>query len=194
MKLLDVVTGPWAIQPEKLLEIQAIYATHLRGDKIDLDAVEKRLGRPLGNEPQGYTIQDGVAVIPVQGVIAKRMNLMSQISGGASSEMIARDFNAALNDAQVTGIILAIDSPGGTVDGTQALADVIALARGVKPVIAYTDGAMCSAAYWIGASALEVYGGASTVQVGSIGVVASHTDVSGKEAALGIKTTEITAG
>ena len=61
MKLLDIVTGPWAIQPAKLLEIQAIYATHLRGDKIDLEAVEKRLGRPLNNEPKGYEIRDGVA-------------------------------------------------------------------------------------------------------------------------------------
>lgn len=50
MKLLDIVTGPWAIQPAKLLEIQAIYATHLRGDKIDLEAVEKRQVRLGGNK------------------------------------------------------------------------------------------------------------------------------------------------
>jgi signal peptide peptidase SppA len=194
MKLLDVVTGPWAIQPEKLLEIQAIYATHLRGEKIDLDAVEKRLGRPLNNATQSYEIRDGVAIIPIQGVIAKRMNLMSEISGGVSSEMVGRDIKQAISDPAITAIVLSIDSPGGTVDGTQALAAIVASARGVKPIAAWTDGCMCSAAYWIGASADAIFAAADTVQVGSIGVVASHTDISGKQAAAGIKTTEIAAG
>ena len=194
MRLLDVLTAPWAILPDKLVEIQAIYATHLRGDKIDLEAVEKRLGRPLNNEPKGYEIRDGVAILPVQGVIAKRMNLFSQVSGGTSSELIGRDFKQALADPNVEAIILAIDSPGGSVDGTQVLADTIAAARGKKPVVAWTDGAMCSAAYWIGAQADAVYAASDTVQVGSIGVVAKHTDVSVAESAQGLKTTEIVAG
>lgn len=194
MKLLDVVTGPWAIQPEKLIEIQAIYATHLRGEKIDIEAVEKRLGRPLNNEPKGYQIQDGVAIIPVQGVLGKKANLFTQVSGMASTEMIGNDFKAALNDPQVTGIVLAIDSPGGTVDGTQSLANLVASARGVKPVVTLASGAMCSAAYWIGASAAEAFISSGTDQVGSIGVVAGHKDISAAEAMQGVKTTEITAG
>jgi len=194
MKLLDVITSPWAIQPEKLLEIQAIYATHMRGDKIDIEAVEKRLGRPLANEQQAYEIRDGVAIIPVNGVLAKRANLMTQVSGMSSTELIGRDFKQALNDPAVQAIVLSIDSPGGTVDGTQALASIVSSARGVKPVATWADGCMCSAAYWIGAQADSAYIAADTVQVGSIGVVASHTDISGAQAAKGVKTTEITAG
>ena len=57
MKLLDVLTAPWAIEPAKLLEIQAIYATHLRGDKIDIEAGEKRPGRPLANEPKANVLR-----------------------------------------------------------------------------------------------------------------------------------------
>ena len=67
MKLLDIITAPWAIEPAKLLEIQAIYATHLRGEKIDIPAVEARLGRPLDNTQQkGYAIQDGVAILSLR--------------------------------------------------------------------------------------------------------------------------------
>ena len=171
MKILDILTSPWAIQPEKLLEIQAIYATHLRGDKIDIEAVEKRLGRPLANERQAYQNRDGVAVIALQGVIAKRMNLFAQISGGVSTELAAADIGSALADPAVHSIILHIDSPGGTADGT-----------------------MASAAYWIGSAAHQAYIADHTTQVGSIGVVASHTDVSGIEAQRGVKTTEIYAG
>lgn len=194
MKLLDIVTGPWAIQPEKLLEIQAIYATHMRGEKIDLEAVEKRIGRPLKNEAKGYEVQDGVAVVQVGGVLAKKMNLFAEISGGASYEMIGRDFNQALSDPSVQAIALVIDSPGGAVDGVQQLASMIRGAKGIKPVGAFADGTMSSAAYWLGAQADVIMAASETTVVGSIGVVASHTDISGQQAAQGIKTTEITAG
>lgn len=194
MKILDVLTSPWAILPDKLLEIQAIYATHLRGEKIDINAVEARLGRPLANEPQGYTVHGGVAVLPLDGVFAKKMNMMTQISGGISMEIAAQDFRHAMADPAVHSIVLAIDSPGGSVDGTQALASTIRDARGQKQVVAYADGMMASAAYWVGSAADEIVIGADTAQIGSIGVVATHVDVSGAETQRGVRTTEIVAG
>jgi signal peptide peptidase SppA len=192
--VLDVLTAPWAIQPEKLVEIQSIYATRLRGETIDIKAIEADIGRPLDNQPKPYTVIDGVAVLPLFGVISKRMNLFSQISGGVSTEMAIRDFNAAMEDPQVRTIVLQIDSPGGTVDGTQALADLVYQARGVKRVVALADGLMASAAYWIGSAAERIYMTDNTTHVGSIGVVTSHTDISGAEAKAGRKTTEIYAG
>ncbi len=194
MKLADIVNGYWAITPDMLTEIQGIYATHLRGDKIDIAKVEAALGRPLANSQQGSVVQDGVAVISVQGAIAKKMNLMSEISGGASSQVIANDFAAAINDPTVRGVILNIDSPGGTVDGTSELADAIFQARGTKPVVAYSDGMIASAAYWIASACDSIYISGDTNPVGSIGVVSGHRDYSGAEAKQGVKTTEITAG
>lgn len=194
MQITDVITAPWAIVPEKLLEIQAVYAAHVSGEKIDIAAVEARLGRSLANDPQGYQIHSGVAVIPIAGVIGKKMNLMSQISGGASTQLIERDIKAALSDPNVNSILLHIDSPGGTVDGTQTLADVVRAAREQKPVLAFADGLMASAAYWIGSSASEIISSSDTTQIGSIGVVTSHRDISKAEESAGIKTTEISAG
>jgi len=194
MKILDILNSPWAIQPDKLIEIRGIYATHLRGEKIDIAAVEKRLGQPLDNQPQGYDIIDGVAVLPIEGVIAKRANLFTQISGGASTQLVMRDLQSALADPAVHSIILSIDSPGGTVDGTQALADAVLAGRDIKPIVTLADGAMASAAYWIGSAASAAYIADSTTLVGSIGVVATHTDISQAEAQRGIKTTEVYAG
>ena len=194
MKILDVLTSPWAIQPEKLIEIQSIYATHLRGEKIDIAGIEARLGKPLINEQKSYEVLDGVAIVDVNGVLAKRMNLFMQISGGSSMQLIERDIKMALNDASVHSIILAIDSPGGTVDGTQGLANFIQGARAIKPIVALSDGVMASAAYWIGSAASKIYITNNTVAVGSIGVVAGHVDISRQEEQMGIKTTEIYAG
>ena len=83
MSILEILRAPWAIAPDKLAEIQAIYDTHLRGDKIDIAAVEARLGHSLQNEPTAYTVQDGgVAVLNIDGVIAPKANLFTRISGG----------------------------------------------------------------------------------------------------------------
>lgn len=194
MKLLDVLTAPWAIEPAKLLEIQAIYATHLRGDKIDIAAVEQRLGRPLANEPKRYDIVDGVAVLPIEGVMAKRANMFMQISGGVSTQLAIRDLQDAARDPSVHSIILSIDSPGGTVDGTQSFAQAIRAVREVKPVVALASGTIASAAYWGGSAAEAVYITDGTTQVGSIGVVATHVDVSKAEEQRGVKTTEVFAG
>lgn len=192
--IASMLAAPWAIEPNRLIEIQAIYATHVRGGSQDIAAIEKRLGRALDNQPQSYTVDNGVAVLPLDGVISKRMNLMHQVSGGTSTQLAAKALQAALADPDVHSIILAIDSPGGTVDGTQTLADAVGQARATKPVVALASGMMASAAYWIGSAAQAVFITDATTVVGSIGVVSSHTDVSGAQAAQGIKTTEISAG
>ena len=57
MQLSDVINGPWAIQPEIHSEILKIYAAHARNEQIDIAAVEARIGKPLANEPQGYSVQ-----------------------------------------------------------------------------------------------------------------------------------------
>lgn len=195
MRMIDVINAPWAITPEMLAEINAIYDRHVRGESIDIAALEAQAGRPFNSEPKGYTIEPGgVALLQIDGVLAKRMNLLSRISGGTSTALIGRDFSDAMADPAVRGVVLAIDSPGGTVDGTPELGDLIFGARGTKPIIAYSDGAMASAAYWFGSAADEIMISSEVVSVGSIGVVTQHVDMSAAEEKRGIKTTEIYAG
>ena len=193
MRVLDLLSEPWAILPSKKNEIDAIYMTHLRGDKIDLKALEARIGRPLGNQKE-YEVVDGNAIIPVEGVLSKRMSLLHDVSGGTSTEKMAMQFQAALEDPQVKRIVLHVDSPGGAVDGTKAFADQVFAARGQKPITAFVDGMAASAAYWIASAADRVYIKDTTAMVGSIGVVATHVDQSQADAKEGVTITEITAG
>jgi capsid assembly protease len=146
MRIIDVINNsPWAILPEKLLEIRAIYLTHLRGELPDLVSIEARIGRPLKNERAPYSVEGTTAIIPIEGVIGKKMNLFADISGGTSSQLVEKDFQTALADPSVKSILLVIDSPGGQVDGTENLANVIHAARGKgKPIVALGDGLMAS--------------------------------------------------
>jgi signal peptide peptidase SppA len=196
MSIADVLNAPWAITPETHIEMRDIYLAHLRGEKADLAAIEAALGKPLDNKRDGYKVQGGVAVIPIEGIVAKKMNLFTRISGGVSSQALQQDLLDAAADPMVNAIVLLIDSPGGEVDGTQAAANIVRAIRDArkKPIVAVADGMMASAAYWIGSAASKVYITGDTTAVGSIGIVATHTDYSKAEEQRGIKVTEITAG
>ena len=194
MNAVDMLNAPWAIQPEMLTEMCSIYAAHRRGESIDIKAVEAATGRPLNNTPTPYNVQDGVAVIPVEGILSKRLSLLQQICGGQSYTSIQNDLAQALADPNVNSIILSIDSPGGAVDGVTGAADAIYAARSQKPIVAFVDGKAASAAYWLGSSASKVYIGSDTDQVGSIGVVTQHIDTSNAEHQRGVKITDIAAG
>ena len=196
MKILDVLNAPWAIKPEMLTEITEIYSRHLRGDKIDIKAIEAQLGRPLANERKGYSISNGVALLPTEGVMFKKANMVTKISGGLSMQIAANDLRAALADPKApAGVILIWDTPGGTVDGIHEFAREILDARaGDRPVVSWVDGMMASAGVWAGTAADAVFIGAQTDMTGSLGIAMQHVDYSAQDAKAGVKTTDIYAG
>lgn len=193
MTLIELLTSPWAILPDKLSEIQAVYATHLRGDKIDIPAVEARLGRPLASEQQAYQLRDGgVGHLVLEGAIAPKANLFTQISGGVSSQMALKQVQSMHADPRVRAGLFELDSPGGSVFGVPAVADAIRAMGRDKPTATISTGMMASAGYWWGSAANAVYISGLTDFVGSIGVVATHNyQPRGSQAG---QTTEITAG
>jgi len=195
MRLADLVQGYWAITSDMHDEIRSIYDTHMRGEKIDIKAVEARIGRPLaGGERQPYTVQDGVAIIGMQGVMAPKANLMMQISGGTSAQLLRQDIQAAQADPKVKAGILYGDTPGGNVLGIAEAAQAWKAFADAKPAITYSDGMLASAGYWVGSAAPAIYVSGPMVNVGSIGVRTEHVDVSMAQAAQGIKRTIIAAG
>lgn len=167
-KAIDaVLTRPWAITPDALETIASI-AERENEYQHNLEALEKKLGRPLGNA-YSTTVRDGVAVVPVQGPMFRYANLMTMFSGATSYDMLAKDFNAALTDPSVKAIVLSIDSPGGEVNGASEFAQHIAAGRGKKPIYAYVGGTGASAAYWVASAADKIFA-ADTALIGSIGV------------------------
>lgn len=192
MKLIDVLTSPWAIMPEKLREIQAVYSSHFRGEKIDIAAVEARLGHPLANEQQDYEVrQGGVAVLSISGVISNKANMFTKVSGGASAQILQQQIESMRNDPSVRAVVLDFDTPGGNVLGIPALCESIRALAAEKPTVSCCTGTMASAGYWLGSAANAVYISGLTDYVGSIGVVATH---SYDPRNANTQTTEITAG
>lgn len=136
---------------------------------------------------------DGVAVIPIHGVIEQRESIWTEYGFGTSTEGIISRVNAAVADSAVKGIVLDIDSPGGTVPGVQEAADAIFEASHEKPIVAVANSLMASAAYWLGSAAGRIVAAPGS-DIGSIGVYMAHIDISKALANDGVKVTIIKAG
>jgi signal peptide peptidase SppA len=194
MSILDLLGRPWAIEPDRLIQLHEIYAARLRGEQ-DLEAIEAAMGRQLQKPPQGYEVlPGGVAVIPLMGVMAPRMNMLTAVSGGASAELLVRDLKAAKADPAVRAVLVRVDSPGGAVAGTQSAAAALLALRGVKPTATLAEGTMASAAVWFGSAADRTYLSSGVDVAGSVGVVGTHVDTSQQQKAAGVVRTEIVAG
>ncbi len=144
-----------------------------------------RRGRSYDYEPGS----DGIAVIDVVGSLMKQE---SSASSSTSTAMLRGTIRKASADPEVKGIMLRVDSPGGTVAGTQDLADDIAAAAARKPMAAYVEDLCASAAYWLASQCPTI--SANKGLVGSIGTYMTVYDTSGAAAMEGVKAYVVRAG
>jgi len=90
-------------------------------------------------------------------------------------------------------IVLSVRSPGGYVNKVPETARLIDRIAQEKPVFAYTDTLMASAAYWIGSSADRIYA-APSADVGSVGAYIEFMDYSKYNSINGIEQKLLRAG
>jgi signal peptide peptidase SppA len=183
--LAEIHDKPWAITPQALTTIIEIAER-----ENDIEAVAAKLGRPLDNAGNGVEIRHGIAVLAVEGPLFRYANILTDISGASSVQVLATDLQAALDNPNVKQIVLNVNSPGGQIDGIQELADQIREASKAKPVTAYIDGLAASAGYWLAAAAPKIVTAESSL-LGSIGVVASLRDNRAAQEKQGVKNYEI---
>lgn len=202
-KILKAMCGDvWLIHPDKLEAIAEVLNVRLAGGAISGDAIEavKAMAKEnvsLNILPENDVDEDisktvrNVAVITLYGTLAQRTGAFD--SGAVSVERFSKHFDAAMADPSVGSIVLDIDSPGGSVYGIEEMAEKIYKARGKKKVVAVANSFAASGAYWIGAAADDLVVTPSG-EIGSIGVVCLHRDLSGAYEQIGVVNTIIKAG
>jgi signal peptide peptidase SppA len=185
------VEHPWALTGAMRSIVASILARRLVGQDVDPDEIAAAVvqRKNLPQPRKGGT----VALIPIYGVVAPRMNMLSDFSGGTTFEQLTAQLRAAVENPEVTTIVFDVDSPGGNVAGASEFAHEVMKARTKKPVIAQAQYLMASAAYWPMACATEIVA-APSAMVGSIGVYAIHDDISEALGKLGVKRDVIGAG
>lgn len=144
--------------------------------------------------PYSFSVEGEVGVVTIKGSLTNRDSWVNQYYGITSYAEIRRSLIHAANHSGVKAILLDIDSGGGAVSGVADVGDLIRkIDKEVKPIYAFTDGTMCSAAYWLGCSARKVYS-SNVSTVGSIGVIATHMEYSKQLKDEGVGVTVVRAG
>ena len=161
---------PWLISEAYLETIAEVFERRIyTGEKIVVeDEREEGNVERIGN----------VDVIQCNGVISRRMNMFSAISGGASIDALRLGLREAMaSDSRAA--LFHFDSPGGAVGGGFEFAREIYEARmsGIKPVIALVDGNCCSLAYLFASQCETIYATEASA-IGNIGVVGKIDDYS----------------
>jgi signal peptide peptidase SppA len=173
--------GLWSIEPTAAAALQARarstdWAAHLEAFNADPRPRAAMQLLPAGGGKS-------VAVVRLDGTLMKAASSF----GGTSTVQARRDLRAAVADPDVKGVLLAIDSPGGTVSGTDDLAAEVKAANAEKPVFAFVSDLCASAAYWVASQAEAIYANSETAWVGAIGTFLALTDESKAAEKLGVE-------
>ena len=167
---------PWLITPGAHHTIRTLFERHLdEGEGMDFSAF-------VNSRRELVIDDDGLATIHILGPLGKNLSSMEKQCGATSFEDIRSDYTKAIAGG-ANGILLHIDSPGGTVQGTPETAALIASQP--LPTVAYTEDMMASAAYYLAAGATRIVSSPSA-EVGSIGVYIPWVDSSAAIAAEGL--------
>ena len=174
--------GFWMVQPRWMSAAAAAYNAGTL-PKVTVDA-------ETGDSLYEVT-PNGIAVVDIDGQITKGRSSF----GGTSSVIARRALREAHSDGDVRGIMLRIDSPGGTVAGLMPFADEVFRIRksGNKPIVAHGDDLVASSAYWVGSQA-ETMTASPMTEVGSIGTVAQVVDTSERDKSRGVTVHTVSTG
>ncbi len=113
----------------------------------------------------------------------------------ASAELIVSALKSAFEDEAAKGIVLLINSPGGSPVQAGIINDEIRRLKAIhkKPVIAVVEETCASAAYYIAVAADAIYVDKASI-VGSIGVLMDSFGFTGLMEKLGVERRLMTAG
>jgi protease IV len=106
-----------------------------------------------------------IAVVYAEGDIVDGQGTSGQIGGDRIAKQLRR---LRFNDS-VKAVVLRVNSPGGSVSGSDVIQREVTLMRGVKPIVVSMGTYAASGGYWISTYADRIFAEPNTI-TGSIGV------------------------
>ena len=181
----DIVQGKWLVSnPDRLLPIARSFLNKTPVE-MEVKAASVTTVSDSGALPEKAK---RLAIIPLHGTMTKYDTCESY-----GTTFIAKRLRERADDENVIGIILDIDSPGGSSSAIPPMIEAISHAKAAgKPVYAHVD--FCaSAAYWVASQCDAIYMDNDLSEVGSIGAMAVFIDSTAANPTTGEKTIVIYA-
>ena len=126
------------------------------------------------NSKQLISNSNKIAVMEMEGTIASSYET-SFFSSQTDAPSLLKSLKSALSDNTVRGVIIKINSPGGTVAMSQNIYAQIMELKKKKPVVVVFDDVAASGGYYIASAADRIIAQSGTL-TGSIGVIFSFMD------------------
>ncbi|MCB0948812.1 MAG: signal peptide peptidase SppA [Mycobacterium sp.] len=129
-----------------------------------------------------------IAVVTLAGpIVSGRGRQMSPLgSPSAGGDTVAAALREAIADSSVAAIVLRVDSPGGSVTGSETVwREVVRAREAGKPVVASMGAVAASGGYYVSMAADAIVANPGTI-TGSIGVVTGKLVAAGLKGRLGV--------
>ena len=183
----QVFFRPWLITPGGYAAVRQLVEGRLvRANGEDYEKMSGMMNKREAMEIDGQ----GIAHICIDGTLAKGISALEACCGAWDYEWISEDIEEAV-EANVRGIMLEINSPGGNCTGCSEVVDLIQALK--VPIVAYSNDTACSAAYNIAVSCDRIIGSVGSTW-GSIGTIIPWLDQSAAYEAQGLSWEPITSG
>lgn len=180
--LHSLLNSPWYIQEDYAVALFPSLVSVLNGADLSsvtphnpnvITAFNADMSPSLLGEDTAATTDKRVVVLGIKSPIYK----YDQPCGPTGTRTMRATLEQFKTDDSIAGIVLDIDSGGGQGAGTSEFYDYISSYP--KPIVSYTDGLICSAAYYFASASNHIIANKRADKIGSIGAMAVSVDMSG---------------
>lgn len=165
-----LLRGQWLIDPSYAMQSLPMVENIIQGKlMVEREAIPIKKVGLIGGSSKGKS-ERYIAVTTISGPMMKN----DQDCGPAGMATIGRNLRMLDADPHIAAHVIVADTPGGTVDGTEALGNII---KGLKkPNVGLVDGLCASAGLWALSNTNEMMATTELDEIGSVGVLLSFYD------------------
>lgn len=195
-----ILSNVWLMEEQFASNYLPLVIAYLKGNSQPVESKKENFLRLSVNSSTGYEIseygsdvkpedapEDSIAIIDINGVIEKH----DQSCGPAGMITKSRILQRCYNNNNIKGIVLNIDSGGGSGLGMRLFAETMANRN--KPIVAFVSDMAASAAYGIACGADVIVANSEYAWVGSIGTYMTAVSYAEKFKKEGIDIVEVYA-
>ena len=142
----------------------------------------------FGATPEKPAAEPSLAILHLDGQI---IDGQSAVSGSMVSGPTVRSIRRLTEDDQIKGVVVRINSPGGSATASEAIRQGLMELSAKKPVVFSMGNVAASGGYWITCLGRPIYAESATI-TGSIGVFAMKLSFGGLMSRVGVRVTPIT--
>jgi protease-4 len=172
--LVDAGLIDEAVYPDEI-------ARHLRAELGDSYSVVSEMGG-IAERDRTWLDRDVIAVLHVDGSITAEAMLFG---GGTAADRFVETCEALIDDRDIDGVVLRIDSPGGSAIASDNMQRCLGRLADERPVVVSMGGVAASGGYYVAAIDAPIHATRTTL-TGSIGIYAGTFALDGLLARFGV--------